>query len=84
MRVLHAALAVFVGDKPGHTELAAGDYLVAGSVTRLPVIQLDGTGSASIPIPLTQALLDSEVYPDVADLLHVRRPQEASGGTFRP
>ncbi len=24
------------------------------------------------------------VHPDVANLLHVRRPPEASGGTFRP
>jgi cytochrome c553 len=60
--VPNAMMAVFVGTEPGHIELAAGDYLVAGAVTRLPVVQLDGTGSAAIPVPVTPALVDQERY----------------------
>ena len=60
--VPNAMMAVFVGTEPAHQELAAGDYLVGGVVQRLPAIQLDGTGSGAVPINVTPALVDREVY----------------------
>ena len=60
--VPNAMSAVFVGTQPKHAQLAAGLFLVGGQVTRLAPVQLDGTGSASIPISITGPLVGAELY----------------------
>ena len=60
--VPNAVMGIFVGTEPRHFQLAAGLFLVGGSVTRLAPVQLDGSGTANIPVPVTPSLIGTEVY----------------------
>lgn len=60
--VPNAMMGVFVGTESKHAQLPAGLFLVGGSVTRLAPVQLDGTGSASIPVTITPGMIFNELY----------------------
>ncbi len=60
--VPNAMMGVFVGTESKHFQLAAGLFLVGGDVTRLTPVQLDGAGSASIPIAIAPGMIGEEIY----------------------
>jgi hypothetical protein len=60
--VPNATMGVFVGTEPRQIQMAAGVYLVGGTVSRLAPVFLDGTGSATIQVPVSAGMAGDELY----------------------
>ena len=58
----NAMMGVFVGKESRHLQLLSGLFLVGGDLTRVPPVQLDGSGNASVPVTIDPSLVGKERY----------------------
>ncbi len=60
--VPNAAVGVFVGTEPRQVQMPGGVYLVGGAVSRLAPVFLDGSGAATVQVPVTAGMVGDELY----------------------
>ncbi len=60
--VPNAQMAIFSGKESRHLDLPGGLFLVGDSVRRSTVVQLDGSGAASVPTTVDPTFVDGELY----------------------